>query len=246
MSADELERGYRRAYRDLYRWESIVRGASVHGNVVAGLRHLAYSAGWKKFEPLWDFVIRAKRVGMMLPLLETILTEFGQRALGAAKRVDRVATIVETVETTLERSSTFDTVSSPVSAGLSGPRSYVWPADPTAPSGRPIRHPAPPLRHSLVEASDDGAVAVVSVILLGRRTEPVGRALLAKTHDGHRQPQSFATRPNRTDSRRDLTFRLLVRCRSCRLQRLLARNREVRERRGNITVGIDGEVELEP
>lgn len=80
MSAGELERGYRQAYRDFYRWGSIVRGASAHENVVAGLRHLAYSAGWKKFEPVWDFVIRAKRAGMMLPILETILSEFGKRA----------------------------------------------------------------------------------------------------------------------------------------------------------------------
>jgi hypothetical protein len=50
-----------------------------HGDVVAGLRHLAYAAGWKKFEPLWDLVIRAKRAGMMLPVLETILGEFGRR-----------------------------------------------------------------------------------------------------------------------------------------------------------------------
>ena len=35
--------------------------------------------GWKKFEPLWDLVIRAKRAGMMLPVLETILSEFGRR-----------------------------------------------------------------------------------------------------------------------------------------------------------------------
>ena len=48
-------------------------------DLLAGLRHLAYSAGWKKFEPLWDFVIRAKRAGTMLPVLETILSEFGRR-----------------------------------------------------------------------------------------------------------------------------------------------------------------------
>jgi hypothetical protein len=47
--------------------------------VFSGLRHFAYAAGWKKFEPLWDLVIRAKRAGMMLPILETILTEFGRR-----------------------------------------------------------------------------------------------------------------------------------------------------------------------
>jgi hypothetical protein len=105
MSADELEHAYRRAYRDFYQWGSILRGASVHGTLAAGLRHVAYSAGWKKFEPLWDLVIRAKRVGMMLPLLETILMEFGKRAPGAAGRIEPVAAIprrreLETVETT--------------------------------------------------------------------------------------------------------------------------------------------------
>jgi radical SAM superfamily enzyme YgiQ (UPF0313 family) len=80
MSAEELERGYWRAYREFYRWGSIARGAAAHGDVVAGLRHFAYAAGWKKFEPLWDIVIRAKRAGMMLPVLETILSEFGRRS----------------------------------------------------------------------------------------------------------------------------------------------------------------------
>jgi len=80
MSAEELERGYWCAYRDFYRWGSIARGAATHGTVGSGLRHFAYAAGWKKFEPLWDVVIRAKRAGMMLPVLETILSEFGRRS----------------------------------------------------------------------------------------------------------------------------------------------------------------------
>jgi radical SAM superfamily enzyme YgiQ (UPF0313 family) len=80
MSPEALERGYWRAYRDFYRWGSIARGARAHGNALAGLRHAAYAAGWKKFEPLWDVVIRAKRAGLMLPALETILSEFGSRA----------------------------------------------------------------------------------------------------------------------------------------------------------------------
>jgi radical SAM superfamily enzyme YgiQ (UPF0313 family) len=80
MSGAQLEEGYRWAYREFYRWRSIVRGAAAHDDAIAGLRHLAYSAGWKKLEPLWDFVIRAKRAGAMLPVLETILSEFGRRA----------------------------------------------------------------------------------------------------------------------------------------------------------------------
>jgi radical SAM superfamily enzyme YgiQ (UPF0313 family) len=79
MSAQALEAGYRRAYRDFYRWRSIFRGASAHDDLSGALRHAAYAAGWKKFEPLWDLVIRAKRVGTMLPLLEAILSQFGTR-----------------------------------------------------------------------------------------------------------------------------------------------------------------------
>ena len=68
-----------RAYSDFYRWGSIARGAPRARNAPPALRHFAYAAGWKKFEPLWDIVIRAKRAGMMLPVLETILSEFGTR-----------------------------------------------------------------------------------------------------------------------------------------------------------------------
>ena len=62
MSARALEDGYWQAYRDFYRWGAIVRGARAHPDVPSGLRHLAYAAGWKKFEPLWDLIIRARRV----------------------------------------------------------------------------------------------------------------------------------------------------------------------------------------
>jgi radical SAM superfamily enzyme YgiQ (UPF0313 family) len=79
MTASELEAGYWRAYQEFYRWGAIARGAAAHASSIAGLRHFAYAAGWKKFEPLWDLVIRAKRAGMMLPVLESILSEFGRR-----------------------------------------------------------------------------------------------------------------------------------------------------------------------
>jgi radical SAM superfamily enzyme YgiQ (UPF0313 family) len=79
LTPEELEAGYWRAYKDFYRWGSILRGASAKENWPGRLRHFAYAAGWKKFEPLWDLVIRLRQVTMMLPLLETILSEFGQR-----------------------------------------------------------------------------------------------------------------------------------------------------------------------
>jgi radical SAM superfamily enzyme YgiQ (UPF0313 family) len=91
MTGEELERGYCRAYKDFYRWESLLQSAAAHDTLTGSLRHLAYAAGWKKFEPLWDLVIRAKRAGMMLPILETILSEFGRRRAHSRPRSKRLA-----------------------------------------------------------------------------------------------------------------------------------------------------------
>ncbi len=79
ISPAALEAGYWRAYRDFYRWGSILKGAWTKDCWSERLRHIGYAAGWKKFEPLWDWVIRARRVGQMLPVLETILTGFGRK-----------------------------------------------------------------------------------------------------------------------------------------------------------------------
>ena len=73
MPAVRLEAGYRRAYRDFYRWGSILRGSATHLSSTGRLRHAAYAVGWKKLEPLWDWIIRARRVGTMLPVLEALL-----------------------------------------------------------------------------------------------------------------------------------------------------------------------------
>ncbi len=77
LSPENLEAGYRRAYHEFYRWGSIFKGAAAHARPIDQLRHLAYAGGWKKFEPLWDMAIRAKRVSRALPLLENILAGFG-------------------------------------------------------------------------------------------------------------------------------------------------------------------------
>ena len=73
MSPEALEAGYWQAYRDFYRWSAIFEGAWTKPDLPGRLRHLAYAGGWKKFEPLWDLVIRLKRVSNFLPLLETLL-----------------------------------------------------------------------------------------------------------------------------------------------------------------------------
>jgi len=73
LDADVLERGYWKAYRDFYRWGSIFRGASAKPGLRGRARHVAYAGGWKKFEPLWDLLIRSRQVLHALPLLEAIL-----------------------------------------------------------------------------------------------------------------------------------------------------------------------------
>ncbi len=74
LRPQDLEAGYRRAYREFYRWNAIIRSASAKDRWEECLRHVAYSAGWKKFEGLWNFIIRARQVSQMLPLLERVLS----------------------------------------------------------------------------------------------------------------------------------------------------------------------------
>lgn len=74
LSPEALKRGYDWAYRAFYEWGAIVSGASAHRSVKHALKHFAYSAGWKKFEPAWDFVIRLKQLAQMRPVLEAILS----------------------------------------------------------------------------------------------------------------------------------------------------------------------------
>ena len=45
MSTETLEAGYWRAYRDFYRWGSIVKGARAHERPIDAVRHAVYAAG---------------------------------------------------------------------------------------------------------------------------------------------------------------------------------------------------------
>jgi len=74
LTPDELKRGYDWAYEAFYRWSAIVKGASAHSSLKHCVKHLCYSAGWKKFETAWDFVIRLKQLAQMRPMLEAVLS----------------------------------------------------------------------------------------------------------------------------------------------------------------------------
>ena len=101
MTPGALEKGYRRAYKEFYRWRSVMRGAATKPDLIGAARHVAYAGGWKKFEPLWDTVIRAGRLTNMLPVLESVLTGFGKhtpgRTLNGAAGGSRAPSTVESL-----------------------------------------------------------------------------------------------------------------------------------------------------
>jgi radical SAM superfamily enzyme YgiQ (UPF0313 family) len=70
LSADELEAGYTRAYRDFYRFRNIARGCVNHADLAQRLKHFAYATGWKKCEPVWNLLIRSRQVAAGRPVLE--------------------------------------------------------------------------------------------------------------------------------------------------------------------------------
>jgi radical SAM superfamily enzyme YgiQ (UPF0313 family) len=74
ITPEALKAGYDWAYREFYRWGNIFTAARAHRSSKHSLKHLAYSAGWKKFEPAWDFVIRLKQLSQMRPMLEAVLS----------------------------------------------------------------------------------------------------------------------------------------------------------------------------
>jgi radical SAM superfamily enzyme YgiQ (UPF0313 family) len=76
MSAETIEAGYWRAYREFYRWNNIIASSKAHTGWTRQMRHIAYAGGWKKLEPMWDWVIRIKRVTNLLPMLEAVLAGF--------------------------------------------------------------------------------------------------------------------------------------------------------------------------
>jgi len=86
MTPEVLDAGYWRAYQDFYRWGAIFQGAATKPTWSGKLRHVAYAGGWKKFEPAWDWVIRTRQVAQMRPMLEGVLTGFGQ-TMGLTKSI---------------------------------------------------------------------------------------------------------------------------------------------------------------
>ncbi|KGO88688.1 radical SAM protein [Flavobacterium rivuli WB 3.3-2 = DSM 21788] len=75
LTADELKDGYNWAYKEFYSWENIFKASLNHESHKHKLKHLMYSGGWKKFEPVWNFLIKTKNLNNILPVLESVLSK---------------------------------------------------------------------------------------------------------------------------------------------------------------------------
>ena len=75
MPPERLKAGYDWAYKEFYRWSSIARASLSHGTVKHQAKHFFYAAGWKKFESLWNLMIRARQLRCMTPVLESVLSK---------------------------------------------------------------------------------------------------------------------------------------------------------------------------
>jgi radical SAM superfamily enzyme YgiQ (UPF0313 family) len=75
LTADELKTGYDWAYKEFYSWSNILQGSLHHESNKHKLKHFFYAGGWKKFESLWNFLIKTKNLNNMLPILESILAK---------------------------------------------------------------------------------------------------------------------------------------------------------------------------
>ena len=81
LTPTALKDGYDWAYREFYTWSSIASASFTHGTLKHQVKHFAYAAGWKKFERLWNVVIRARQLRAMTPVLEAVLSKVSSKSV---------------------------------------------------------------------------------------------------------------------------------------------------------------------
>jgi len=79
LTTEQLLKGYNWSYKSFYSWKNITKASLVHEQWKHKLKHFAYAGGWKKFEPLWNFMIKTEGLNKMLPLLEAILSKVNSK-----------------------------------------------------------------------------------------------------------------------------------------------------------------------
>jgi radical SAM superfamily enzyme YgiQ (UPF0313 family) len=88
LTPEALKRGYDWAYEEFYRWNSIAKASLHHGTLKHQVKHFSYASGWKKFEPLWDLLIRTRQLARVTPLLEGVLSRITGREPEPTKQAD--------------------------------------------------------------------------------------------------------------------------------------------------------------
>ncbi len=89
MTVQELKDGYDYSYKKFYEWKNIAQASLFHGTLKHQLKHFCYTSGWKKFETLWNFAIQMKKLNLMTPLLEGVLSKVTRQ--GHNKAVEATA-----------------------------------------------------------------------------------------------------------------------------------------------------------
>lgn len=87
MTPAELKAGYDNSYKNFYGWKNIVKASLFHGSTKHQIKHFCYTSGWKKFEPLWNLAIQLKKLNLMTPLLEGVLSKVTKQKSRAELRV---------------------------------------------------------------------------------------------------------------------------------------------------------------
>lgn len=75
MTSQELKDGYDKSYKSFYEWKNIAKASLYHGTPKHQLKHFCYTSGWKKFEALWNLAIQIKKLNLMTPMLEGVLSK---------------------------------------------------------------------------------------------------------------------------------------------------------------------------
>ena len=101
LKPETLKQGYDWAYREFYRWGAIARASLHHGTLKHQAKHFFYASGWKKFEPVWDLLIRAKQLNRITPMLEGVLARVTGRKLQQPTQLEAQLLPVIQPETTI-------------------------------------------------------------------------------------------------------------------------------------------------
>lgn len=58
LNKKDIESGYINAYKEFYKWQNIYSCSKQHEELRMRLKHLTYAGAWKKFEPIWNYIVR--------------------------------------------------------------------------------------------------------------------------------------------------------------------------------------------